>query len=91
MAVTRLKRKAKRNKNRASARVAKIKRLNKKPVIEQVDVEAIKEEFAKKAAKSSPKATKKEEKEEKEVKAEKEEKEIKAEKEEKSTKDKKAE
>jgi hypothetical protein len=61
MAVTRLKRKAKRNKNRASARVAKIKRLNLKPVIEQVDVEAIKEEFAKKASKSSPKATKKEE------------------------------
>lgn len=72
MAVTRLKRKAKRNKNRASARVAKIKRLNMKPVIEQVDVEAIKEEFAKKAAKSSPKATKKEEKEEKEEKPAKE-------------------
>jgi hypothetical protein len=86
MAVTRLKRKAKRNKNRASARVAKIKRLNKKPVIEQVDIEAIKEEFAKKAAKSSPKATKKEEKVEKEEKKEKEEKPAKE-----ATKDKKEE
>lgn len=62
MAVTRLKRKAKRNKSKAAARQAKIKRLNTKPVIESVDVEAIKEEFAKKGSKGSAKAEKKEEK-----------------------------
>ena len=62
MAVTRLKRKAKRNKSRASARQAKIKRLSSKPVIESVDVEAIKEEFDAKAGKGKAKAAKKEEK-----------------------------
>ena len=62
MAVTRLKRKAKRNKSRAAARQAKIKRLNIKPVIESVDVEAIKEEFAK-DSKGSAKASKKSAKE----------------------------
>ncbi len=62
MAVTRLKRKAKRNKSRAAARQAKIKRLNTKPVIESVDVEAIKEEFAEKGSKGS-KASKKSTKE----------------------------
>ena len=61
MAVTRLKRKAKRNKSRAAARQAKIKRLNTKPVIESVDVEAIKEEFDSSNKKSS-KSSKKEEK-----------------------------
>ena len=58
MAVTRLKRKAKRNKARAAQRQASIKRLNSKPVIKQVDVEAIKEEFDK-GGKSSSKKTKK--------------------------------
>lgn len=45
MAVTRLKRKARRNVSRAKARVAEIKRLNAKPTIKQVDVEAIKKSF----------------------------------------------
>jgi hypothetical protein len=58
MAVTRLKRKAKRNKARAAQRQASIKRLNSKPVIKQVDVEAIKEEFDT-GGKSSSKKTKK--------------------------------
>lgn len=72
MAVTRLKRKAKRNKSRAAARQAKIKRLNTKPVIESVDVEAIKEEFDSSNKKSS-KSSKKEEAPKAEDKAEKDE------------------
>ena len=61
MAVTRLKRKAKRNKTRARVRQETIQRLNTKPVIKSVDVEEIKEEF-KKGSKGSAKAdTKKEE------------------------------
>lgn len=58
MAVTRLKRKAKRNKSRAAARQARMKNLNTKPVIKSVDVEAIKAEFA---GKPAPKKAKKEE------------------------------
>ena len=65
MAVTRLKRKAKRNKSRAAARQARIKRLNTQPVIKQVDVEAIKEEFGSNG-KASKKSAKKEEAETKE-------------------------
>jgi hypothetical protein len=57
MAVTRLKRKAKRNKSKSAARQASIKHLNAKPVIKSVDVEAIKAEFA---GKSAPKKAKKE-------------------------------
>jgi hypothetical protein len=47
MGVTRLKRKEKRNRANANARVAKIKQLTKRPVIKNVDIEKIKEEFAK--------------------------------------------
>lgn len=65
MAVTRLKRKAKRNKSKAAARQARIKRLNTQPVIKQVDIEAIKEEFGSKG-KATKKAAKKEEAETKE-------------------------
>ncbi|UII24393.1 hypothetical protein [Fulvivirga ligni] len=71
MAVTRLKRKAKRNKVRSKVRVETIQRLNTKPVIKSVDVEQIKEEFAKdskgsKTAKKETKAKKEEPKAEKE-------------------------
>lgn len=45
MAVTRLKRKARRNVSRAKARIAKIKRLNAKPEINNVDVQEIKKSF----------------------------------------------
>jgi hypothetical protein len=50
MAVTRLKRKEKRNRAKANNRVNAIKQLTKKPVIKNVDIEAIKAEFAAKAA-----------------------------------------
>lgn len=60
MAVTRLKRKAKRNKTKAAVRQANIKRLNTKPVIKSVDVEAIKAEFAGKAEAPAKKAKKSE-------------------------------
>lgn len=62
MAVTRLKRKAKRNKARAKVRNNTIQLLNSKPLIKNVDVEAIKEEFSNAAEKpvkkkvESPKA-----------------------------------
>jgi hypothetical protein len=49
MGVTRLKRKEKRNLAKAVNRTAKIKQLMKRPVIKNVDVEAIKAEFAKNA------------------------------------------
>jgi hypothetical protein len=49
MGVTRLKRKDRVNKAVANNRVAEIKRLQQKPVIKNVDVEAIKAEFAAKA------------------------------------------
>ena len=60
MAVTRLKRKGRRNKVVAKGKVARIQRLTAQPVIKNVDVEAIKEEFAKNASKGK-KAEKKEE------------------------------
>lgn len=47
MAVTRLKRKGRRNKVVAKGKLADIKILSKQPVIKKVDVEAIKEEFKK--------------------------------------------
>ena len=58
MAVTRLERKGRKNKSRAKARVATIKRLNQAPVLKNVDVEAIKAEFAK--TEEKPKGKKKE-------------------------------
>lgn len=56
MAVTRLVRKAKKNRSVSKKRIANIKRLTSKPVIKNVDIEQIKEEFAKKKAKPAPKA-----------------------------------
>ena len=56
MASTKLKRKAQRNKSVAKVRVDTIKRLGTKPVIKQVDVQAIKDEFAKGGKKAAPKA-----------------------------------
>lgn len=50
MAVTRLERKVRKNRARAVNRQTRIKQLSRKPTIKQVDVEAIKEEFAKKKA-----------------------------------------
>ena len=46
MTVTRLKRKDRRNKAKANDRIARIKYLTTKPVVKNVDVEAIKLEFA---------------------------------------------
>ncbi len=51
MAVTRLERKGRKNKNVAKKRVNTMKRLSTKPVIKNVDVEAIKAEFESGAAK----------------------------------------
>ncbi len=50
MASTRLVRKALRNRSVAKRRLSTIKRLINKPVIKNVDIEQIKEEFAKKKA-----------------------------------------
>ena len=71
MAGTSLKRKARKNRVVAKRRQDNIKRLSAKPVIQNVDVEAIKEEFAAKSGKGK-KAEKKEEapKAEKESKSE---------------------
>jgi len=61
MAVTRLKRKGRRNKLRAKIRAQKLKLENFTPVIKNVDIETIKEEFKAAAAatisKAKPKAT----------------------------------
>jgi hypothetical protein len=51
MAVTRLIRKEKRNRSIATNKVEGIKKLTQKPTIKLVDIEAIKAEFAAKAAK----------------------------------------
>ena len=51
MASTRLVRKALRNRTVSKRRVSTIKRLTSKPVIKNVDIEQIKEEFANKKAK----------------------------------------
>lgn len=61
MAVTRLKRKGRRNKVVAKQKVADIQRLNSKPVIKTVDVEAIKEGFKTAAKKPAAKKAEKEE------------------------------
>jgi hypothetical protein len=50
MGITRLKRKDRKNSNRANARVAKLKLLTAKPVIKNIDVEAIKKSFEEKKA-----------------------------------------
>lgn len=51
MAVTRLERKGRKNKNVAKKRVNTMKRLSTKPVIKNIDIEAIKAEFESGAAK----------------------------------------
>ena len=57
MAITRLERKGRKNKSRAKARVATIKRLSSTPVIKNVDIEAIKASFEKGVSeKKAPKA-----------------------------------
>lgn len=68
MAVTRLKRKARRNRTRARVKNETIQRLNAKPVIKSVDVEEVKKEFNK-----DSKPAKKKEEEKPDAKAEKKE------------------
>ena len=58
MAVTRLERKGRKNKNVAKNRVATIQRLSFVPVIKNVDVDAIKKEFDAKKAEPAEKAEK---------------------------------
>lgn len=59
MAVTRLKRKGKKNRVVSKLRIQNMKLLAARPVISNVDIEAIKEEFkAKAAAEATPKAKK---------------------------------
>ena len=74
MAVTRLERKGRKNKNVAKKRVATIQRLSFVPVIKKVDVDAIKKEFDAKKVKPAEKAKKLEVKAEKSIKVEKPEK-----------------
>ena len=62
MAVTRLERKARKNKNVAKKRVATIQRLSFVPVIKNVDIDAIKNEFNAKKLKSAAKVDKVEKK-----------------------------
>lgn len=50
MAVTRLKRKGRKDKSKSKVRQLSLKNLNFKPVVKSVDVEKIKEEFKAKAA-----------------------------------------
>lgn len=60
MAVTRLQRKVKKNRMNATKAQNRIKQLLRKPVIKNIDIEAIKDSFAKKEeskAKSKSKAT----------------------------------
>ena len=59
MAITRLKRKDRKNKSRATNKIRKIQFLNSKPVIKQVDIEKIKNEFAQKGKKALSKTDKK--------------------------------
>ena len=58
MAGTSLKRKARRNRVVAKKRMDSIQKLQQQPVIKNVDVEAIKEEFKKNASKKKPAAKK---------------------------------
>ena len=62
MAVTRLERKGRKNKNVAKKRVATIQRLSSVPVIKNVDIDAIKKEFDAKKLKSAAKWDKAEKK-----------------------------
>lgn len=50
MAVTRLKRKGKKDKSKSKVRLVTLRNLNFKPVMKSVDVEKIKEEFEAKAS-----------------------------------------
>jgi hypothetical protein len=60
MAVTSLQRKVRRRRAKSVQRIVDIKLITKRPVIKNVDVEAIKAEFAaKKAAAAAPAKTKK--------------------------------
>ena len=59
MAITRLKRKDRKNKSRATNKISKIRYLNRKPVIKQVDIEKIKDEFAQKGKKAPSKTDEK--------------------------------
>lgn len=59
MAVTRLIRKAKKNKTVSKKRTSQIKFLTAKPVIKNIDVEAIKAEFAAKKKSAEKPAAKK--------------------------------
>ncbi|MEM6642742.1 MAG: hypothetical protein AAF616_07160 [Bacteroidota bacterium] len=56
MAVTRLERKGRKNKNVAKNRVATMKRLNTIPSVKNVDIEEIKKEFAEKSKAGAAKA-----------------------------------
>ena len=62
MAVTRLERKGRKNKNVAKKRVATIQRLSFVPVIKNVDINAIKKEFDAKKPNSVPEVDKVEKK-----------------------------
>lgn len=73
MAVTRLKRKGKRNKAVAGQRLSSIKLLTATPVIKNVDVEALKAGFSGKGESKPASKAKKEETTEKETVAEKQE------------------
>lgn len=61
MAVTRLKRKEKRNKIVAKAKVSRIKQLTAMPVIKNVDIEELKSRFTTAKPKATKKAVKKQE------------------------------
>lgn len=50
MAITRLKRKERRNRAKANDRQAKIKQFTTKPPVKNIDIEAIKKDFAERAA-----------------------------------------
>ena len=69
MAITRLKRKDRKNKARANNRVERIKQLLSVPVIKNVDPEELKAQFSK-SAKEEPKAKKASAKKETEANAE---------------------
>ena len=58
MAITRLERKGRKNKNVAKKRVNTIKRLSSKPVIKNIDVDAIKATFTSTTKSSKSKAKK---------------------------------
>ena len=61
MAITRLERKGRKNKNVAKKRTSDIKRLQATPIIKNNDIEAIKKQFESKSVKSKKPAAKSEE------------------------------